>query len=151
MSPISATPLKIIALRTSYLCAAAATAAMGWLAGSGALGAMMTAAMQSAAVPTPSFATSFYDELRIPQVLLCACFVAGFVYLAFRPHWWGKPLCALAAVVWIGFSVQLGLVGGWQPTLKWVLGAGCVMLVAAIMQQIADPGLGYEYLRKLRR
>jgi hypothetical protein len=84
MSRTATAPLKSIALCVSYLCAAVATAAMGWLAGSGVLGAMMIATAQTLSVPIPGFARSFYDDVRIPQVLLCACFVAGFVYLAFR-------------------------------------------------------------------
>jgi hypothetical protein len=134
--------IKIVVQRAAYLCAAASVAAIAWLVGTGSLAATMISAMRLALGRVPSYEIASAQALRYPQTLLCLCYASVLLYLAYRPQWWGKLLCA-GGVIWIGFGLSVGSISGWQPALTWILSAGAVMSGAAIALQIVDPRLGF--------
>jgi hypothetical protein len=146
-APIAA-PSKVGLLRASYMVAAAATLLIGWLGVSGQLGELMLGLMKSADGGVPADFRQFFDGIRFAQGGFMMALAGLFLFLSFRPYWWGKVLCLWAAVSWGGFGLILSAFsGGVKPTLDWVLVAAFGMLAATVVLQVVDPRFGGSYLR----
>lgn len=95
-----ASPLKLGLLRASYMVAAAATLLTGWLAVSGQLGDLMLGLIKSETGGVPPDFQQFLYGLRFAQGGFTVALAGLFVFLSFRPYWWGKLLCLSAALSW---------------------------------------------------
>lgn len=143
-----ASPTKVGLLRASYMVATAATLLVGWLAVSGLLGDLMFGMMRSTAGGVPPDFRQFLDGIRFAQGGLMVALAGLFVFLAFRPYWWGELLCLWATLAWGMFGlVLLAFSGGFRPTLVWVLVAALGMVAATVILQVVDPRFGGSYLR----
>lgn len=72
-------------------------------------------------------------------------FAGVFVFLLWRPFWWGKVLTLFAALAWGGAGlVMLVSKDALGPPLQ---AAGGIMLLAFLAQLAADPRLGGPVLR----
>ncbi len=72
------------------------------------------------------------------------------VFLVLRPQWWGKLVCAFAAVSWIGFCL-MGLPQGqfrFDETIKIILAAGVAMGCVGVLHQWLDPHIDGAKLRR---
>lgn len=139
---------KVSLLRASYLMATAATLLAGWLAVSDRLGDLMLGLMKSGVGGVPPEFQRFFDGIRFAQGCLMVALAGLFVFLSFRPYWWGKLLCLWAAVSWGMFGLILSVFGGGlKPTLDCVLVAAFGMFAATIVLQVVDPRFGGSYLR----
>ncbi len=137
---------KLRLLRAAYAIASVATLAVGWVAVSGRLGALMLSFFRSHSDEL-SLEASMFDAMRYPQGAMMLVFVGLFVFLFFRPYWWGKLICVWAGVSWLGFSSIIGLMAGFTDTVAYVLVASLAMLLAAGLHQFADPRFSGSYLR----
>lgn len=143
-----ASPLKLGLLRASYMVAAAATLLTGWLAVSGQLGDLMLGLIKSETGGVPPDFQQFLYGLRFAQGGFTVALAGLFVFLSFRPYWWGKLLCLSAALSWGLFGVVLSAFGGgFEPTLRWVLVAAFGMFAATVVLQALDPRFSGSYLR----
>lgn len=136
---------KVRILRFAYWTAAAATGLMAWLAISGAIMGVFLAA-GSGAGPHPELAGAG-DAMGIGSGLLLLLFAGLFVFLSFRPYWWGKLICAWAGLAWCMFGLISGVVAGPQLTSPLVLAAGLTVLAAGLVHQLTDPRFSGSYLR----
>lgn len=145
-----ASPPKVGLLRSSYMVATAATLLVGWLGVSGLLGDLMLDLMKSEAGGVPPDFRQFFDGIRFAQGGLMVALAGLFVFLSFRPYWWGKLLCLWAALSWGMFGLILSAFGGgFKPTLDWVLVAAFGMFAATVVLQVVDPRFGGSYLRSV--
>jgi hypothetical protein len=139
---------KVMLLRAAYLVGAFAALLMGWCVVSGQAVRTLTALDSSEAPPPASAlqaASYFSGVVLVP-------FVAVFVFLSFRPYWWGKLLCAWAGLAWVMFGgMGMAEFGGRGVVLDLVLGAGIAMLCVGAAHQIIDPRFSGSYLRPASR
>jgi hypothetical protein len=134
---------RVSMLRAGYLLAAFGALTMAALTGSGAITNAMIAAAHAPPHMKPVLLPGLIPEVTVGFVL----FATLFVFLAFRPYWWGKLLCVWAGLSWTGFGagslvlLHNNLVGG------AALAGGGAVLLAALIHQIADPRFSGPYLR----
>jgi hypothetical protein len=124
---------RTTAVRSLYVCAAGVTLLMGVLAASGVL----TQVLVDFGAPT--------SQAGLAKMFALAGFVpvfGAFMFLAFRPAWWGKLLCILAGLSWIGFSLASSMVTGYNAVLLSVLAAGVAMFSIALAHQLLDQRFG---------
>jgi hypothetical protein len=136
-------------LRCAYALAALATAAMGWLAASGAVMRLMP--IQAGLTSAPPMFRTFIDLIWYVQIAGFLILIGAIVFLIIRPLWWGKVLCAFAAVSWTG-SCLMGLAQGqfgFDETIKIILAAGATMACVAALHQWLDPRIDRAKLRRL--
>jgi hypothetical protein len=133
---------RIAVQRVAYAVAALACLPVGWLVGSGQVFGLI---VPGGLPPQVRGMMMLPLGLGVAAVL---ALLAAFVYLAWRPQWWGKLLCALPAFPWIFFSLvartMIGILPGaarnpgvellWMPAV-----CGATLLACAIVLQIANP------------
>ncbi len=134
-------------LFVAYILAAIASLIMGAWCLTGAPEDLMVSILGDAAPTMPAEFRNAFDMMRIPQALMGGALCGVFIFLSFRPYWWGKLLCVWAGISWLGFSGAMCLLSGYDSRLLWILMAGVIMLLAAILHQIADPRFGGTYPR----
>jgi hypothetical protein len=100
------------------------------------------------------------DDIRLAMLWSLSCMMAAiialFLFLAYRPYWWGKLICALAALSWIGHgAMAFALLPMLDvPDISPMAYAavpivsGIVALACGILHQRADPRFGGSYLRE---
>src|SRR6516164_2390004 len=96
-------------LRCAYVIAFLAILAMGWLAATGVLTALVFDHVKLSSAP-PMF-RSFIDLIWYGQMAVVLAMLCVSLYLVVRPRWWGKLLCALGGLSWTGFCL-IGLAQG---------------------------------------
>ncbi len=127
--------MKQSVIRIAYVLAVAAPLAMGWLVVSGQIWSLMRLKLP------PSFQV-FVTIITVMSGVLVAAMGAVFLYLAYRPRWWGKIICLFPAVSWLGFSVMSGAMGPPNP-VRWVpAAAGALLLLVASVHHLTDRSLG---------
>jgi hypothetical protein len=132
---------KTTAVRSLYVCAAGVALLMGALTAFGAL----TQVLADFGAPK--------SQVGLAKMFALAGFVpalVAFVFLAFRPEWWGKLLCVWAGLSWIGFSLVSATVTGFNATLMTILAAGVAMFVIALAHQPLDTSFGGRAFRGAR-
>jgi hypothetical protein len=88
---------------------------------------------------TPPMFRFFIDIIWYSQLATSAFLFVVMLFLMVQPWWWGKLLCALMAVGWLGFrAVAVGRFG-FIPTIQVILAAGVTMACVAIAHQVIDP------------
>lgn len=120
-------------VRGAYLLAVAGPLSLGWLSVSGRLWDL---------VQFPEFLGGFLTVLAVTTGILFAAVAGLYLYLAYRPRWWGKLVCLWAGVSWIGFAGMSRLMHGGNPVLWGPAGAGALLLLVALVHHVADPSLG---------
>jgi hypothetical protein len=129
-------------LRAAYLAAAAATCGVGWLLASGRLFEFMFSITGEA----PAGVELAVVPARIMGVAALTAFAGAFLWLARRPQWWGKLLCAWAGFSWTMFSLAIHVVAMGQPVPTDIavipLVCGLTVLAAGVLHQILEPGFG---------
>lgn len=135
---------QIMALRAAYVIASLASLTLAVWAGLGYAIALMND--MAGPLASPEF-SAMWSAVRYPQAVFGILFTGLFVFLIFRPYWWGKVLCLLAALSWLGFG--LGSLLMWQSDWRAFIpaGAGAAMVVALLLHQVADPRFSGSYLR----
>lgn len=118
-----------LTLRIDYVAAAIATATLGWAAFSGGVAGVLVAAKAKHGESVPSVMQNLFIYVPGTMALLG---VALFLYLALRPHWLGKVLCAWAGVSWIGFAVVASKLHISSASTLSVGIAGVVMLICTL-------------------
>ncbi|HEX3989559.1 MAG TPA: hypothetical protein VHX39_00160 [Acetobacteraceae bacterium] len=126
--------------RAAYLIAAAATAMMGFLAVSGKFTGVM---VEIANLPPELYVSPFPFEIltaiNVLQSVYLAVLLGVFVFLAFRPFWWGKLICLGMGLTWVVGGAGFAMIAGFYPIIECQIWAGVALLLAALMHQIADP------------
>ncbi|MDB5432226.1 MAG: hypothetical protein JWP35_3342 [Caulobacter sp.] len=134
---------KRMVLRVAYGAAAVAVAVIGVVV-MNMLKAIFAATPQAGALVVP---------FSIFMVIVILAMAGVFVFLAWRPYWWGKLLVAMAAVSWlmngaVSFLIatmidpasgDAGIIAAFVATRPWVISCGLVMLAVVITLQITDP------------
>jgi len=126
-------------MRAGYFLAVLASLVVAWLSISGHVLEIMR---------FPTAGPAFFMLVIRAAALGGGLFGLGFAgllgYLAFRPKWWGKLVCAFAGVSWTLFSVSATLMhrGSPSPFSLWPGAAGAVLLTCAILHHLADPTFG---------
>ncbi|MGN6366464.1 hypothetical protein [Asticcacaulis taihuensis] len=139
------TQIRMLAI--AYILASIASIVLGFWCVGGAVGDLMLSVFSRYGQPAPPEFKTFYDMIRIPQALMMVGLCGLFIFLSFRPYWWGKLICAWAALSWLGFSGVMCLLAGYDGRLVWILSAGAMMVLAIILHQVADPRFSGSYLR----
>ncbi len=144
--PVTGARWRVRSLRVAYLLAVGATALMAFLIISGAVMKQMNAMMGEDIAPDPTlqqFETTF--SYVGGGVLLA---LAGlFVFLAFRPFWWGKLLCLFAGLAWLMNGLMMTAFGSGGATSSLIATSGGLMIIAALLHQIADPRFSGTWMR----
>jgi hypothetical protein len=143
---LAATPgSRLPILRCAYLAAALACAVMGWLMAEQAVFPLVlgTARMASG---DPMFRIVI-NIIWFCQLAFIAVLFAVMLFLLVRPWWWGKPLCALVAVSWLGFFAMAAGRYGLLSTIQLILAAGVTMACTAVVHQVIDPRFAGTPLR----
>ena len=146
--PMSVSARKVLILRIAYGAFAIAILVQSVWAIAGPFGRMFEL---MGGAPPPGFMETFY----VGAALMTSFFLGLCGFLAWRPYWWGKLLCALAAVSWIGHAAISGFVlpDVFGPDFPAAIhaavvgGAGLVALATGLAHQWADPRFGGTYLR----
>ena len=134
--------MRATILRYAYLAATLATLSIGWFALSGDMVRVMEDTPSHRPVP-PGFRELF---TFLPGAVMVP-FAAALVFLSFRPYWWGKLLCIWAGSSWIMFAMGAIAITERHAILPLPFCAGVVMLLVAVIHQIADPRFSGPYLR----
>lgn len=131
----------LLALRAAY-----SAAAVGAFALAAFMYSVGVDAFLQLAEPMPPALERFLPIVKVFQ--LCGLGVVGVIlgFLAFRPYWWGKILCAWAGFAWSGFGAVATFVFN-TPQLGWVSAAGLLLLGTGIAHQLIDPRFGGSHLR----
>jgi hypothetical protein len=149
LSPPSTRGRFIWLLRYAYVIAALATAAMGWLTASGAMTRLMP--MPASRVSAPPLFWAFIDYIWCVQIGVFLTLFGVMVFHVVRPQWWGKLVCAFAAVSWNGFCL-VGLARGlfhFDAAIKTILAAGGAMACVGALHQWLDPYIDGSRVRRL--
>ncbi len=145
-APIVA-PTKVLVLRGAYWAAAAAALAMIGLI---LFGGFEHILFKDLGVPASFVDPGFIAMIRYVDPLFLAALGGAFLFLSFRPYWWGKLLLVWAGLAWAGFGAGLSIWKGLDGPLALVLVAGLTLLAAATAHQVADPRFSGPYLRRER-
>jgi hypothetical protein len=137
---------KVLVARGAYWAATVATLVMAGLIVFGGIQHIMVSDM---GVPLSELPPEFMLMIRYVDTPLLAILGAVFVFLSFRPYWWGKLLLVWAGIAWTGFGAGLSAWKGLDGSLALVLAAGVTMLAAATAHQVADPRFSGSYLRRV--
>lgn len=131
-------------LRAAYLAAAAATCGVGWLLASGRLFDFVF----SLDGGSPAEFTDLFVPMQLISTGPVVVLLAAFLWLARRPRWWGKLLCAWAGLSWTGFSPMARVVAGFEghavpPEIGVLpLVCGLTVLAVGVLHQVLEPGFG---------
>ncbi len=129
-------PVRMQSLvRVAYVLAVPAPMAVAWFLVSGRGWALM-------GLVYPRGFEWFATVISVSSGVTVAALSAVFLYLAYRPRWWGKIVCVFPAFAWTGFSLMSRLLGPPSP-LSWVpAAAGVLLLAVAVVHHVVDPSLG---------
>lgn len=130
---------RVAMLRTGYGIAALGGLALAVLAASGGMNEVFDGGTRAA-----------HAIAQLLGAMTAICLAVGvclFVFLAFRPYWWGKLFCLAAATSWLGFGAQSYFAFGAPTVAAVALAAGLAVLLAGLLHQIADPRFSGPYLR----
>jgi len=144
--PASVSPHRLLVLRVAYGAFAAAIVS---------LAAWMVFGPIQKIFALAGAGSEFMLAFNLMAGLMTAAFVGLAAFLAWRPYWWGKLLCALGALSWIGhgamsvFLMPMVLGPEFPAALHGAVVGGCglIALAAGVAHQWADPRFGGTYLR----
>ena len=128
---------RLLILRCAYLAAALACVVMGWLMAMQAVFPLVLGGARMAS-PDPIFRI-FINIIWVGQLATILVLFAVMVFLMVRPWWWGKPLCALIALSWLGFVAMAAGRYGLNGTTRMILAAGVTMVCTVVTHQVIDP------------